>query len=405
MGSCIVIPKTSECPAGREAEHRSRGGGSAVERTGLNDAWFGARPQLTTIGLVSLWNGHGSPQSAGTSSRSGMRITVFSTKPYDRTFLEVADAGAGHRFTFHEPRLTSDTAALAGDAGAVCIFVNDVADAETLAALARQGVRLVALRCAGFNNVDLAAARDLGITVARVPAYSPHAVAEHTLALILALNRKIHRAYNRVREGNFALDGLLGFDLHGKTVGVVGTGKIGTVVVRILAGFGCRLLAHDPYPSAECEALGARYVPLDELFGESDIVTLHCPLTPDTHHLVGAEVLGRAKEGLMLINTGRGALVDTRAVIRALKSGALGSLGIDVYEEEADLFFEDLSNKVLTDDVFARLLTFPNVLITGHQAFFTREALSGIAETTIANVGAFEKTGKAVHEVSVDRLA
>ena len=338
-----------------------------------------------------------------------MRISVFSAKPYDKAFLEAANAGAGHDLAFHEARLTAETAALAGDggadAGAVCIFVNDVADAGALAVLARRGVRLVALRCAGFNNVDLAAARDLGVTVARVPAYSPHAVAEHTLALILALNRKIHRAYNRVREGNFALDGLLGFDLHGKTVGVVGTGKIGTVVVSILRGFGCRLLAHDPYPNAECEALGARYAPLDDLFADSDVVTLHCPLTPDTHHLIDSDLLARAKEGLMLINTGRGALVDTRAVIRALKSGSLGGLGLDVYEEEADLFFEDLSNKVLADDVFARLLTFPNVLITGQQAFFTREALSGIAETTIANVSAFERSGRAVHHVSVDRLA
>ena len=334
-----------------------------------------------------------------------MKIAVFSNKPYDEAFLHVANAGAGHELAFHEARLIAGTAALAGDASAVCIFVNDVADADTLALLARRGVRLVALRCAGFNNVDLAAARDLGVTVARVPAYSPHAVAEHTLALILALNRKIHRAYNRVREGNFALDGLLGFDLHGKTVGVVGTGKIGTVVVRILGGFGCRLLAHDPYPNAECEAAGARYVPLDELFAESDVVTLHCPLTPATNHLVDSDLLARTREGLMLINTGRGALIDTRAVIAALKSGALGSLGLDVYEEEADLFFEDLSNRVLADDVFARLLTFPNVLITGHQAFFTREALSGIAETTIANVSAFERLGRAVHEVSVDRLA
>ena len=334
-----------------------------------------------------------------------MQISVFSTKPYDRSFLEEANADAQHRFAFHEPRLTAETAPLAAGADAACIFVNDVADAETLAKLANQGVGLLALRCAGFNNVDLAAARDLGIMVARVPAYSPHAVAEHTIALILALNRGIHRAFNRVREGNFALDGLLGFDLHGKTAGVVGTGKIGAVVVRILTGFGCSVLAHDPFPDEDCRKLGARYAPLDELFARSDVVTLHCPLTPDTHHLVGADLLSRAKPGLMLINTGRGALIDTRAVIRALKSGALGSLGIDVYEEEADLFFEDLSNTVLHDDVFARLLTFPNVLITGHQAFFTREAMSGIAGMTIENISAFEKTGRAVHEVSVERLA
>lgn len=334
-----------------------------------------------------------------------MRLFVFSTKPYDRTFLEAANAAAGHRLAFLHPRLSAETAPLAVDADAVCIFVNDVADAETLKILAGRGVRLVALRCAGFNNVDLAAARDLDITVARVPAYSPHAVAEHTIALILALNRKIHRAFNRVREGNFALDGLLGFDLQDKTVGIVGTGQIGTVVARILAGFGCRLVAHDPRPSAVCQSFGVRYVSLEELFATSTIVSLHCPLTPDTYHLVDADLLARAVPGLMLINTGRGALVDTRSVIGALKTGRLGSLGIDVYEEEADLFFEDLSSHVLRDDVFARLLTFPNVLVTGHQAFFTREALAGIAETTIANVSAFAAGGRALHEVSVERLA
>ncbi|WP_029009354.1 2-hydroxyacid dehydrogenase [Azospirillum halopraeferens] len=334
-----------------------------------------------------------------------MRVAVYSAKPYDRTFLEAANANAGHRLVFLEARLSVETVALAEDAEAVCVFVNDAADAATLARLSRQGVRLVALRCAGFNNVDLAAARDRGLTVARVPAYSPHAVAEHTVALILALNRKIHRAYNRVREGNFALDGLLGFDLNGKTVGIVGTGGIGAVVARILHGFGCRLIAHDPRPDPACTVLGVRYAGLDELFAESDVVTLHCPLTPATHHLVDDAMLARAKPGLMLINTGRGALVDTRAVIAALKSGALGSLGLDVYEEEADLFFEDLSGRVLRDDVFARLQTFPNVLITGHQAFFTREALSAIAETTIANITAFEAQGRALHEVSVERLA
>jgi D-lactate dehydrogenase len=334
-----------------------------------------------------------------------LHLAVFSSKPYDQAFLEAANADAGHRLSFHAPRLDAQTAALAADADAVCIFVNDVADAATLQALAARRVRLVALRCAGFNNVDLAAARDLGITVARVPAYSPHAVAEHTIALMLALNRKIHRAFNRVREGNFALDGLLGFDLHGKTVGIVGTGQIGTVVAQILRGFGCRLVAYDPVPNDACQALGVGYVDLEELFATSQIVSLHCPLTPETHHLVDRDLLARSEPGLMLINTGRGALIDTRAVIRALKRGTLGSLGIDVYEEEGDLFFEDLSNRVLHDDVFARLLTFPNVLVTGHQAFFTREALTGIAETTIANVSAFAATGRALHEVSVERLA
>ena len=287
----------------------------------------------------------------------------------------------------------------------MCVFVNDVVDRPVLEKLGQQGVRLVALRCAGFNNVDLAAARDLGISVCRVPAYSPHSVAEHTLALILSLNRNIHRAYNRVREGNFALDGLLGFDLHGKTVGVVGTGKIGATVLEILKGFGCVLKAYDVAPDPDCVAMGVAYVSLEEVFAVSDVVTLHCPLTPDTHHMVDEALLARARTGLMLINTGRGALIDTRAVIGALKSGHLGSLGIDVYEEEAELFFEDLSNFVLRDDLFARLLTFPNVLITGHQAFFTREALSGIAETMIANVTAFQDSGAPLHPVSVERLA
>ncbi|MEX2642101.1 MAG: 2-hydroxyacid dehydrogenase [Acetobacterales bacterium] len=334
-----------------------------------------------------------------------MHVAVFNSKPYDREFLEAANGDTGHRLTFLEPRLSAETAALADEAEAVCLFVNDLADAEVLTRLSRQGVRLAALRCAGFNNVDLAAARELGVTVARVPAYSPHAVAEHTVALILSLNRNIHRAYNRVREGNFALDGLLGFDLHGKTAGIVGTGQIGSVAASILSGFGCKLLAYDPYPNPACASVGVSYVPLGTLFGASDIVTLHCPLTPATHHLVNAERLAGAKRGLMLINTGRGALVDTRAVIGALKSGALGSLGLDVYEEEADLFFEDLSSRVLRDDVFARLLTFPNVLITGHQGFFTREAMTNIAETTIANLSSFENSGRALHEVSVERLA
>ena len=334
-----------------------------------------------------------------------MRVAVFSTKPYDQEFLAAANAGSGHELAFLEPRLSAETAALAADAGAVCLFVNDRADAAIIRRLAGHGVRLLALRCAGFNHVDLAAARAQGMTVARVPAYSPHAVAEHTLALALGLNRKIYRAYNRVREGNFALEGLLGFDFHGKTAGIVGTGQIGTVVARILAGFGCRLLAHDPEPNDKCRALGVRYVGLDELFAAADLVTLHCPLTPQTHHLVDAARLARAKPGLMLINTGRGALIDTRAAIAALKRGTIGSLGLDVYEEEADLFFEDLSGQVLRDDVFARLLTFPNVLITGHQGFFTREALANIAETTIGNIDAFAARGAALHEVSVERLA
>ncbi|MBM9596032.1 2-hydroxyacid dehydrogenase [Roseitranquillus sediminis] len=327
-----------------------------------------------------------------------MRIAVFSTKPYDARYLEMANR-AGHELVFLEARLSAETASLAGDADAVCAFVNDDLGAGVVSALADGGVRLIALRSAGFNHVDLAAAEAAGIAVARVPAYSPHAVAEHTVALILTLNRKTHRAYNRVREGNFALDGLLGFDLDGKTVGIVGTGKIGEVVARILGGFGCTLLAHDPVESSICTALGVRYVEFDELLGASDIITLQCPLTPETFHLIDAAALARVKPGVMLINTSRGAVVDTRALIQGLKSGAVGSVGLDVYEEEADLFFEDFSDKFIPDDVFARLLTFPNVLITGHQAFFTEEALTAIAETTIANVSAFERDGVPIYPV------
>jgi D-lactate dehydrogenase len=334
-----------------------------------------------------------------------MKVAVFSTKSYDRQFLDAANAEAKHRLHYLDVRLSAETSALVHDAEAVCAFVNDVIDRAVLQDLAGSGVRLIALRSAGFNHVDLQAARDLGVTVARVPAYSPHAVAEHTLALILTLNRNIHRAYNRVREGNFALDGLLGFDLNGKTAGIVGTGQIGAVVARILTGFGCTVLAHDPYPNPTCEALGVRYVDRTELFATSDIVTLHCPLTPDTHHLVDPVCLGQMKRGMMLINTSRGVVVDTRAVIRGLKEGVIGSLGLDVYEEEADLFFEDLSDRFIADDVFARLLTFPNVVITGHQAFFTAEALLNIAETTISNISTFAESGRALHEISVEKIA
>ncbi|MBU6334963.1 MAG: 2-hydroxyacid dehydrogenase [Chloroflexi bacterium] len=318
-----------------------------------------------------------------------MRVAVFSTKPYDRTFLEAANRSHDHALTFFEPRLTSATARLAEGHAAACLFVNDVASAEVLQHLAAGGTRMLALRSAGFNHVDLAAAARHGFTVARVPAYSPHAVAEHTVGLMLALNRHVHRAYNRVREGNFALDGLLGFDMRGKTVGVVGTGKIGAIVAQIVHGFGCDILAYDLAEHPGCVALGARYVPLDALLARSDIITLHCPLTPHTYHLIDGAALARMRPGAMLVNTSRGALLDAQAAIEALKSGQLGYLGLDVYEEEADLFFEDLSNRVLRDDVFARLLTFPNVIITGHQAFFTQTALTAIAETTMANLTAF----------------
>jgi D-lactate dehydrogenase len=333
-----------------------------------------------------------------------MKVAVFSTKPYDREFFQAAMINYGHELVFLDPHLTHETTILAAGFPAICGFVHDQLDAAVLTALARQGTQLIALRCAGFNNVDLAAARDLALTVVRVPAYSPHAVAEHTVALILSLARRIHRAYTRVREGNFALDGLLGFNLDGKIVGIIGTGKIGTVVAKIMKGLGCHILAYDPYPNAECEAYGVKYVSLNQLFSESDVITLHCPLTRETYHLMDTSALGLMKSGVMLINTSRGAVIDTQAIINALKSGKIGYLGLDVYEEEADLFFEDLSNLVIQDDIFARLLTFPNVIITGHQAFFTREALEGIAHTTLSNITDFEQGRACPNEVRADRI-
>jgi D-lactate dehydrogenase len=334
-----------------------------------------------------------------------MRVVMFSTQPYDRRSFEAANGPFDHHLHYREPRLGRDTAALAQGFPAVCLFVNDVCDAEVLAILAAGGTRLVALRCAGFNNVDLPAAAALGIPVVRVPAYSPHAVAEFTVGMILTLNRQIHRAYNRTRENNFALDGLLGFDLFGKTVGVVGTGKIGALVARTLrAGFGCEVLAHDLTADPELLALGVRYLPLDEVAAAADILTLHCPLTPQTRHLVGPRLLELVKPGVMLVNTSRGALVDVEAVVEGLKSGRIGYLAIDVYEQEADLFFQDLSSEIIQDDAFQRLLTFPNVLVTGHQAFFTREALGAIAATTLANITAFERGEPLANAVGAEHV-
>ena len=321
---------------------------------------------------------------------AAFRVAMFSTKPYDRRSFEAANAAHGHALTFLEPRLTADTVVLAQGAEAVCAFVNDDLSAPVLEALAAGGTRLIALRCAGFNNVDLRAAGRLGLAVARVPAYSPHAVAEFTIGLLLSLVRGIHRAHQRTRDGNFALDGLLGFDLHGRTAGVIGTGRIGALVARTLAaGFQCRVLAHDLHPDPALQAIGVVYTDIRTIAAESDIITLHCPLTPETHHMVRAETLARAKRGLVLVNTSRGGLIDAEAAIEALKTGRLGGLAIDVYEQEADLFFEDFSNQILADDVLARLLTFPNVLVTGHQAFFTREALTAIAGTTLDNAARF----------------
>jgi D-lactate dehydrogenase len=331
-----------------------------------------------------------------------MKVAIFSTKSYDRTFLEAANVDRTHDLVFFEPRLNLETSVLTAGFPAACVFVNDCLDAKTLGAIAQNGIRLLALRSAGFNHVDLAAARDLDLTLLRVPAYSPHAVAEHAVAMILSLNRKIHRAYNRVREGNFALDGLLGFDLHGKTVGIVGTGKIGALTAKILHGFGCRLLGYDVSQNPDCQTLGMEYVSLRELLGTSDIVSLHCPLIPETYHLINAETVEQMKQGTILINTSRGQLINTKAVTKGLKSGKIGYLGLDVYEQETDLFFEDLSNQVIQDDVFQRLLTFPNVLITGHQAFFTEEALKNIAETTIANITDFEQGRPCPNKISLD---
>ncbi len=315
-----------------------------------------------------------------------MRVLLFSSQHYDQESFDSAAAGTGLELHYQPARLTLDTAALACGYEVVCAFINDELDAPVLERLAAGGTRLIALRSAGYNHVDLAAAQRLGLAVVRVPAYSPHAVAEHAVALILALNRRLHRAYNRTREGDFTLHGLTGFDLHGKTVGVVGTGQIGVAFARIMAGFGCQLLAYDPYPNPELLALGARYLALPELLREARIISLHCPLTEHTRHLINAQSLAQLQPGAMLINTGRGALVDTPALIDALKSGQLGYLGLDVYEEEAQLFFEDRSDQPLQDDVLARLLTFPNVIVTAHQAFLTREALDAIAATTLDNV-------------------
>lgn len=323
-----------------------------------------------------------------------MRVAVFNTKAYDREYFNLANAklpeAERHELSWLDPHLTLDTVALARGAAAVCVFVNDKLTAAVLERLQQLGIRLIALRCAGFNNVDLTAAKSLGLTVVRVPAYSPHAVAEHAVALLLALNRKTHRAYNRVREGNFALQGLCGFDLHGKTVGVIGTGKIGLAFARIMNGFGCELLAFDPNPAAEASSLGVRYVALSELLERSDVVSLHCPLVPSTRHLLDERAIFQMKPGAVLINTGRGALVDTRALILALKKHHLGAVGVDVYEEEEALFFEDHSAEGIDDDTFVRLATFPNVLVTAHQGFLTAEALTAIAEVTLANISAFE---------------
>lgn len=321
-----------------------------------------------------------------------LHITVFDTKPYDREPLQLAAEGSDIKWHFMDCRLSAETATAAHGAQAVCIFVNDRADRACLEALAGLGVKHVALRCAGFNCIDLAAAKELGLSVTRVPAYSPYAVAEHAVALLLALNRKIPRASNRVHDLNFSLNGLVGFDLHGKTAGIIGTGKIGRITAQILRGFGMKVLAFDPYPSADwAREHGVEYTDARTLARECEVISLHTPLTPETHHIIRRETLELMKPGAILINVSRGALIDTKALIVSLKSGRLGGVALDVYEEEEGVFFEDLSGQILHDDELARLLTFPNVLITAHQAFLTQEALAEIARVTVANLVAFGK--------------
>jgi D-lactate dehydrogenase len=328
-----------------------------------------------------------------------MKIAMFSAKPWVHGAFEPLAESFSARITWLEPRLEPATAALAAGHEVVCAFVNDQVDAAVIQRMKDVGVRLVALRCAGFNNVDLKTASRLGMGVVRVPAYSPHAVAEHAVGMMLCLNRRYHRAWVRVLEGNFALDGLLGFDLRGKTAGVIGTGRIGQVVCRILQGFGCRVLAYDTFPDAALAATGVEYVDLPTLYARCDLLSLHCPLTPETRHMVDAKALEAMKKGVMIINTSRGPLIDTAAVIAALKSGKIGYLGLDVYEEEQGLFFEDHSEQVIQDDMFVRLQTFPNVLITAHQAFFTKEAVDNIARITLENIREFLETGTSANRV------
>ncbi|WP_292977706.1 2-hydroxyacid dehydrogenase [Nitrosomonas sp.] len=315
-----------------------------------------------------------------------MKITFFSTQPYDRESFLKHQTDSCFELVFLEAKLTEHTVSLAQGSKVVCVFVNDMLDAGVIHQLSRLGVQLIALRCAGFNNVDLAAARACNIQVVRVPAYSPHAVAEHALAMIMTLNRKTHKAYNRIREQNFSLNGLLGFDLYQKTVGVIGTGHIGEVFCRILHGLGCNILACDPVKKPAVEAMGVPYTSMDELFARCDILSLHCPLNETTRYLINSTTIAQMKTGVMLINTSRGGLIDSKAIITGLKSGKIGYLGIDVYEQEADLFFQNLSEHILQDDIIARLMTFPNVLITAHQGFFTQEALDQIARSTLDSI-------------------
>jgi D-lactate dehydrogenase len=331
-----------------------------------------------------------------------MKITFFSTQPYDRSFFEAHNKKFDFDLHFYEVGLNEQTVHLIDRADAICVFVNDRITKPVIDRLVSQGVKLIALRCAGFNNVDLEAAGLNNVKVVRVPAYSPHAVAEHAVAMIMTLNRKTHKAYNRIREQNFSLNGLMGFDLVSKTVGVIGTGNIGQVFCRIMLGFGCRVNAFDVKEQESMKVAGVKYVPLDELLATSDIISLHCPLNEVTKYVIGDSSIALIKKGCMLINTSRGGLINTKSVIKGLKSGQLSALGIDVYEQEETLFFRDLSASIVEDDLITRLMSFPNVLITAHQGFFTVEALDQIAETTLSNLKAFISGEILVNEVKID---
>lgn len=329
---------------------------------------------------------------------SKFKVAVYSSKPYDqKSFCEILPNDI--EMEFFDVRLTSNSVDLAKGFNAVCAFVNDDLSADIIAKLEEFAIKGIALRCAGFNNLDLTKYKQSNIRAARVPAYSPEAVAEHAIALIMTLNRKLHKAYNRTKEDNFSLNGLLGFNIHGKTVGLIGTGKIGLATARILKGFGARVIAYDPSPTNLHTEIGFDYMSLEELLATSDIISLHCPLNAKTHHIIDTSAIQKMKKGVMLINTSRGGLVDTSSIIDALKSGQIGHLGLDVYEQESELFFEDHSTNIVQDDVFQRLLTFPNVLITGHQGFFTKEALNQIAQTTMYNLMCFAKEVECENEI------
>jgi len=328
-----------------------------------------------------------------------MKVALFSTHSYDKEYFENNNVNKIHSFTYFETSLDEFTTNLTFGFEAVCVFVNDRLNRKTIEQLHQNGIKIIALRCAGFNNVDIEAANEMNIKVVRVPSYSPNAVAEHAVALILTLNRKTHKAFNRVRENNFSLERLMGFDLYEKTVGVIGTGKIGAIFCKIMLGFGCNVVAYDVQKSEELIKQGVRYSSLDDLLATSDIVSLHCPLIPQTLHNLNRISLDKMKKGSMLINTSRGGLINTKDVIKALKKGRLGYLGIDVYEQEGDLFFKDLSESIIQDDDILRLMSFPNVLITAHQGFFTKEALTQISMTTLNNLTSFENGETLSNEV------